>query len=233
LTRIISRSSWALDCASRQGVFFMALWIASSIVIRTETPVTKPPIQRQVAGNLTIPIRTLGVILFLFPMLAACGMRTMVRGQVVDATNGKPIEGAVVSMVWWAREFSSLFIPLDGGNYVLESHSEMTDSQGGFNVPNYYGYVGKDLYMGVYKKGYVCWSNERIFQKHEKASVKRKFHVKDELVIQLEPLTDDYSIERHAVFTILVETVVGTELFGEAIRNESKIAYEYLQKTNN
>lgn len=172
----------------------------------------------------------LACALLSLPLLSACGMRTMVRGQVVDASNGQPIEGAVVAVVWYAREFSSLFIPLDGGGYVLDRHSEMTDSEGWFSVPDYYGYIGKEMTMGVYRKGFVCWSNRLIFDQSSNESKRRVFQLKDNVLIEIEQITGELSIEKHASFTSLLGDLIGSEKFAEATKEEERILYDYMRR---
>jgi len=80
----------------------------------------------------------------------------MVKGQVVDAETGKPIEGAAVGIKWYEYKFGA---PYASGYHKIESAEDLSDADGFFQLPKY---TLKNHYMGVYKTGYVCWNNEKI-----------------------------------------------------------------------
>jgi len=128
-----------------------------------------------------------------------CGARYMVKGQVIDAENGNAIEGAAIVISWIGHKFGP---PYASGEHTLEVAEDLSDENGTFQIPKY---VSKSFYMGVYKKGYVCWNSQDILLKktakgrHYK---KRKgFKIENGMKIKLEVFTDEYSRNQHAHFT--------------------------------
>lgn len=165
-------------------------------------------------------------------LTAGCGTRYMVKGQVVDAKNGKPIKGASISIKWIGKKTDSFFAPYASGKYTIEKAKDISNAEGFFNIPKYN--IFTEYEMGVYKKGYVCWDSQDIFLKDtakENYYKKRKgFKVKNNMIIELEPLTDEYSRVNHAYFTDAVSGRVGG-LSG--IGEELKIILEIIQKRKN
>ncbi len=153
----------------------------------------------------------------------------MVKGQVINAKNGKPIKGASIAIKWIGKKTDSFFAPYASGTYTIEKAKDISNAEGFFNIPRYNIYT--EYEMGVYKKGYVCWDSQDIFLKDtakDSYSKKRKgFKVKNNMIIELEPLTDEYSRVNHAYFTDAVSGSVGG-LSG--IGEELKIILEIIRK---
>lgn len=128
-----------------------------------------------------------------------CGARYIVKGQVVDAENGNAIEGAAIVIRWIGHKFGP---PYASGEYTLEVAEDLSDENGIFQIPKY---ISKSFYMGVYKKGYVCWDSQDILLKDTAKGPhfkKRKgFKIKNGMKIKLEVFTDEYSRNQHAHFT--------------------------------
>ena len=141
--------------------------------------------------------------LVLFVVWVECEQRFVVKGRVVDATTGKPIEGASVAISWTGHHFPSFY---SSGSYVIENAKTTSNQDGYFEIPKYFF---KSSYMGVYEKGHVCWSSNRIFLKGGKGKRRRGFWVKNGMTIQLEPMTSDYPRFKHASFIIAVSSASG------------------------
>lgn len=174
---------------------------------------------------------------FLFLSTTACGFHYNVKGQVVDAITGKPIEGASIAVHWLGQKIGP--VPLASGAYTIEKAKDISDKDGFFKVPRYFF---KSLYMAIYKKGYVCWDNRHIFLQGAGIEVKDQFGIKthhgkprigfkvrDGMVIKLEPFTatDRYIRVRHASF-VLTSSRVSGGLTG--IGDERKIELDEIRK---
>jgi len=160
-------------------------------------------------------------ILFCF-FNVACGARYMVNGQVVDAQTSVPISGAAV-FIYWSE---SSWPPGLGGSKKVEVAEDLTSVEGFFQVPKY-SMTSKNYRMAVYKKGYVCWSNEDIFPTLEKRT---DFKLKNRMVIKLERFKEEYSRLRHASFT-LTSSVGRLEpgIFNLAIDDEKQIELDHFK----
>jgi hypothetical protein len=55
----------------------------------------------------------------------------MVKGQVVDAETGKPVEGAVVAVKWYKYKFGP---PLASGYEKIETAEDLSDGNGFFSA---------------------------------------------------------------------------------------------------
>jgi len=146
--------------------------------------------------------RFLKIILFsvcalMMLLTTGCGARYMVKGQVVDAENGNPIKGAAIVVNWIGHKFGP---PYASGAYSIEVAEDLSDENGTFRIPKY---ISRHHYMGVYKKGYVCWDSKNIILKGITDDYKKRkgFNIKNGMVIKLEPFTEEYSHDKHAHFT--------------------------------
>ena len=143
------------------------------------------------------------IIFIMCPLIifltTGCGTRYMVKGQVVDARDDKPIKGAAIVINWIGHKFGP---PYASGEYTLEVAEDLSDENGIFQIPKY---ISKSFYIGVYKKGYVCWDSQDILLKDTAKGPhfkKRKgFKIKNGMKIKLEVFTDEYSRNQHAHFT--------------------------------
>ena len=169
-------------------------------------------------GSLSLTVLVCAVL------IVSCGKST-VTGRVVDAETGKPIEGAAVH-IFWAKSGSGP--PGLGGEVKVDVVETLTDADGSFEVPKYnkYSYTYN---MAVYKKGYVCWSNRKVFPTYEE---RHDFKLKTGMVIKLEQFKPKYSQLKHADFTLAASAGrVGRGVFDKAIENEMSIVKNNIIKS--
>ena len=103
-------------------------------------------------------IFSLVIMCFLTISLTPAFGRSMITGKVVDAVSGEPIEGAAVYIHWSKTKGP----PGLTSSVRVETAEALSDIEGNFKVPKYSTWL-KNYTMAVYKKGYVCWSNKKIF----------------------------------------------------------------------
>jgi hypothetical protein len=154
-----------------------------------------------------------------------CMPKKVVTGRVLDAETGRPIAGAVVAIRWLQDRSDDASAPDD----TLEATQDFSDRNGTFRIPQY---PGKPYVMGVYKKGYVCWSNrDRFLPDESKAGRSRLLasqlvHVEDGMAIQLKPFKKEYRRDEHAGFTMEVAGAVADGPdgpFHQAIKSEFEL----------
>jgi hypothetical protein len=159
---------------------------------------------------------------------SACGARWIIKGRVVDAETEKPIENAAISIYWGKPGEGPPGLAASG--VTVEVAEDLSDSEGLFEVPKYSTLL-KHYYLAVYKKGYVCWSSEKIFPTWEE---RKNFKLKDGMVIKLERFREEYSREDHARFTVFVATQSSKEtvdsIFYRAIESEDQLYRSYHRK---
>ncbi len=166
------------------------------------------------------------MFLLLVLFTSGCGVRYPVKGKVVDAETGKPIEGAAVGIHWYDYSGRSCLAPPFASGYTgIETASDLTDADGVFKIPDR---PFTKYSMGVYKKGYVCWSSETIFHPErpweEALETRILSWVVPGMVIRLEPWKEGYSAFEHSTFVGSVNrTVDGARHFEEATREERSI----------
>lgn len=171
-----------------------------------------------------VPISVLILILTLLILSTSACARRIIQGRVVDAVTEKPIENAAV-FIYWSKMGAGP--PGLASSEKVEIAEGLSDVKGFFQVPKY-SMLFKDSRMAVYKKGYVCWSNEDIFPTYEK---RKGFRLKDGMVIKLERFKEEYSKEGHANFTLGSSAGRrGLGLFDNAIKAEREIEQEFLRK---
>ncbi|GBC62270.1 hypothetical protein DENIS_3239 [Desulfonema ishimotonii] len=196
-------------------------------------------------------------MLCFFIILSAAGCTTTVRGRVVDAETGEPVEGAVYAIHWYQLRGCCLGIRFgDGsGKEVLEVADGFTDADGYFEVPKYaHTLIMPPIFrMGVYKKGYAVWDDEdtvrwdkideyKAGKRDEEVIFPRRWELRNGMVIRLEPWKDSYSRYAHASFVSFFSgrSGVNYRLFEEAVRSERdfirkrrKEYQDYLEKLEN
>jgi hypothetical protein len=161
------------------------------------------------------------IITLLALSISACG-RWMIKGRVVDTISEQPIEKAAV-YIYWSKMGKG---PPGLAGYVdVEKAEDLTDSEGFFKVPKYSTWF-KDYRMAVYKKGYVCWSSEKIFPTWEE---RKDFRLKNGMVNKLERFKEEYSKEAHADFT-LTWSLGSRGLFDDAVKSERELRRELIRK---
>jgi hypothetical protein len=143
--------------------------------------------------------------------------KCIVKGRVLDAETNRPIAGAAIAIRWLENQPNQT----PTGVQTLEAAQHLSDQDGTFRIPDY---PGKKYIMGVYKKGYICWSSHAIFQngKEKKVPQAEPLSIKG-IEIRLQPFKEGYSRNKHAGFAVLVAGEVTDSSkgpFHRAIENE-------------
>ena len=144
------------------------------------------------------PLLVLTVLILLIS-LAACAPKCIINGRVVDAETEHPIKGAAVAIRW-------VEAPLEtkpATSQPLDSAQDFSDENGYFKIPDH---SDNNFVMGVYKEGYICWSNRSRFTNDKKdATIARQnIRLENGMLVRLEPLKAGHSQDQHASFTVLV-----------------------------
>ena len=173
------------------------------------------------------------LLLFITPLFASCGLHYNIKGKVIDAKTGEPVEGAVVAINWIRYKLGPPGLPASKERYGTTE--DLTDAQGVFTMPKYP--IGTH-FMGVYKTGYICWSSETIFNPQGKDGdemfIRRWERIRNGMVVKLEPKTLNFPEVKHAFFV----STVGDRLsspkpkFNDATRKEGSIEMEYIRRMN-
>jgi hypothetical protein len=147
----------------------------------------------------SISITSLSTFILLGLTLAACTPKCMLNGRVVDAETQYPVEGAAVAIRWYEN------IDSNGAasTRTIDVNQGLSDEDGKFKFPDH---RDKDYVMGVYKEGYICWSNRSRFSGGAQSAAvpKTDTRVLKDMVIRLERLKRGHSEDQHASFTVLV-----------------------------
>jgi hypothetical protein len=181
--------------------------------------------------EMKISISTLVLTALVCLLSTGCGMKMMVKGRVVDAVTGQPVEGAVVAIKWVHEKIDVPGLPTP--KELLGTTEIVTDAQGDFTIPRYIGFRRRH-YMGIYKKGYICWNSEDIFNPYGKTYdemyPKRIFSVQNDMVIQLQPMPDDIPSEQrkqHGCFTGSVRSQLNAiGIFYKAVKHEDELCFK-------
>jgi hypothetical protein len=138
-----------------------------------------------------------GIIFFL--SLAACAPKCIINGRVVDAETKHPIKGAAIAIRWVEDQPETN----SETSQTFDSAQDFSDKDGYFKIPDH---SDKNFVMGVYKEGYICWSNRSSFTsgKKEAAIARQNIRLADGMQVRLEPLKAGDSRDQHASFTVLV-----------------------------
>ena len=149
-------------------------------------------------------------------LVAACTPKCIINGRVVDAETQYPIAGAAVAIRWYENNDSSG----SAKTRTVDVHQDLSDAEGKFKFPQH---PDKNYVMGVYKEGYICWSNHSRFSNSAKSEAvpETGTRVQGNMVVQLERLKGGDSDGQHASFTVLVAEEVAASKhspFYEAIK---------------
>jgi hypothetical protein len=138
-------------------------------------------------------------IILLFLSLAACAPKCIINGRVVDAETEHPIKGAAIAIRWVEDQPETN----SATSQTFNSAQDFSDKNGYFNIPDH---SDKNFVMGVYKEGYICWSNRSSFTsgKKEAKIARQNIRLADGMQVRLEPLKAGDSRDQHAGFTVLV-----------------------------
>jgi len=169
------------------------------------------------------------VLLLMAPLFASCGMHHNIKGKVINAQTGEPVQGAVVAIKWIRYKLAPPGYPTPKSRYGTTE--DVTNPQGSFTIPYYP--IGTH-FMGVYKKGYVCWSSDTIFhpqgRDEDEMFVHRLEKVKAGMVVKLEPKLGDFPAIKHASFVLNVGTALSSPKpkFNEAVMEEHQIYKNFI-----
>ncbi|BBO71744.1 hypothetical protein DSCA_56740 [Desulfosarcina alkanivorans] len=168
-------------------------------------------------------------LMLMVPLFASCGVHYNIKGSVVDARTGEPVEGAVVAIKWIRYKLAPPGYPTPKERYGTTE--DVTDAEGSFTIPKYT--VGTH-FMGVYKTGYVCWSSDTIFNPNGKNEDEMFIHrwenVKNGMMVELEPKAEAFPWIKHASFSLSVGTKLSSPKpkFNEAVLEEHKIYKKFI-----
>ena len=182
-------------------------------------------------GSIIKKVKLAMLLMMMAPLFASCGLHHNIKGNVIDAHTGEPVEGAVVAINWIRYKLAPPGLPTPKARYGTTE--DVTDAQGSFTIPNYP--IGTH-FMGVYKTGYICWSSEIIFNPQGKDEDEMFVHrwekVKNGMVVKLEPKTGDFPDVKHASFALDVAGRVKapSPLFFGAVMKERQLYIDYIDE---
>ena len=166
-------------------------------------------------GGTSKSVKPIGLTVLFLLVLAGTGCAGTLKGQVLDAQTGQPIEGAVLLGVW------SRVVGIPGLHHTefVAMREVETDAAGRFELETP-GKIGVDEEaVTVYKPGYVAWSNLFIFP-----TLERRQDTGVPSRVLLERFLPDQSHRRHISFITDATAGVGLSSraprFWEAVRPE-------------
>jgi hypothetical protein len=170
---------------------------------------------------------------FLIISCAACSPKYLAKGRVLDAETHKPIKGAAVAIRWLAVVSAQE----PEKTITFDAYQTLSNDEGVFQFPEY---PEKKYILGVYKDGYICWSNQDIFPIDplttgaDEYRKRKKHHFSDGMQIELKPFKKEGSSRGlHAGFTVMVageSTDTHDGPFHQAIESEYRIWRESLRR---
>lgn len=161
-------------------------------------------------------------LLFMLSTHACALVRYDVKGRVVDAETGKPIEGAAVTNLWYHYELMPRCLGLASGYKAIANYDTVTDADGYFTTTKHVLFYESDL--GVYKEGYVGWSDDYIFNPAGNNIKRENFNLESGMLIKLEPFKKHYPRVEHAKFVVEdVDNTINGPTFNNAILQETLI----------
>lgn len=163
----------------------------------------------------------LAVVLPLYFLL----IKYPVTATVVDAETGKPIDGAIVMAAWMGSGFG---MPGIASSDIVKVGEAVTDSGGKVRIDGRYCPNTSVPNLIVYKKGYVAWTREEIFQSLNR---RPEFEWKSGYVFRLEKLDKyreeiEYIHKNHVSFIRSNMRGAVTTKLRSAIRWEALLAQE-------
>lgn len=153
------------------------------------------------------------IFLLLSVLLVTTGCYGPIKGKVVDAETGEPIEGAV-AMAEWTRAKGL------GNTYTVsvKVSEAVSDRDGNFELDGCYSPFVNEPALTIYKNGYVAWNNVLIFPD---LNVREVFEWKSGLVFKMEKFEDSYSYVDHQSF---VKRAIKISL---GVKNKEQLIEEY------
>ena len=170
--------------------------------------------------------------LVLIVSMISCSPTGAVRGRVVDADSGQPIKNAAVAIKWYTESTAQP----SAKPMTIDAFQALSDDTGVFQIPKH---PDKQYILGVYKKGYICWSSRDIFSvdpatSHtDKYRQRKNYRIMEGMEIKLEPLSNSHPKDLHAGFTMMVageSTDTDQGPFHQAIQAEYQLWRQNLRK---
>lgn len=164
------------------------------------------------------------VLLIMLVMLLLSGCYGPIKGKVVDAETGAPIEGAVAMAEWT--------MTLGLGNTYTKSAKvveAVTDKEGNFELGGCYNPFVDEPSLTIYKNGYVAWNSVLIFPD---LNVRKDFKWKSDQVFRLEKFKQTYSYDAHVSFIAsCINSTIGNKYkFMSLFEWEENLAYDERRK---
>jgi hypothetical protein len=141
-----------------------------------------------------------------------------ITGKVVDADNGKPIEGAVVLVEWNITQGLGL-------SYTAryKTFETVTNENGWFTLPGVLNPFVNPPGLVIYKRGYVAWREYATFPDLKE---RKAFKWKSGSVFRLERFARGYLHDRHTSF---ISSGIGSQ--GTSSKLSKAIHWEELLAT--
>lgn len=157
-------------------------------------------------------MKTKQIILAVAILFLTSSCYAEMTGTVVDAETGKPIEGAVMLVVW--TKTKGLGLTYTETYKVIEV---VTDKAGQLKVSKVYNPFVNPPYITIYKKGYVAWNNKFIFPDYRK---REDFKWQRGYVFKMERFKNEYTYSDHVSFMGTATLGDWGKIFKKAIRLE-------------
>jgi len=173
-------------------------------------------------------MKILNILLLLSVLFSTTGCYGTLRGKVVDAETGAPIEGAV-AMAEWTKTKGL------GNTYTVSAKvvEAVSDKDGNIELDGYYSPFVDKPDLTIYRKGYVAWNNQLIFPSY---SVREGFDWKSGQVFRMEKFKEGYSFFKHLEFVNsrahLYEATNKKQLFNREFEFENDQAMKEMRKVN-
>lgn len=136
--------------------------------------------------NIKNSIFLIGVLLF------SSGCYGTLKGKVIDAETGEPIEGAVAIAEW--TKTKGLGLTYTKSMKVVEA---VSDKEGNIELEGCYSPFVNPPHLTIYKKDYVAWNNEYIFPDYKKRA---GFEWKSGQEFRLDKFREGYLHSKHVSF---------------------------------
>lgn len=148
------------------------------------------------------------IFLLIVVLLFTTGCYGTLKGKVIDAETGKPIEGAV-AMAEWTKTKGL------GNTYTVSAKvvEAVSDKEGNVVLEGCWCPLANKPDLTIYKKGYVAWNNVLIFPD---LKLREGFEWKSGQVFRLEMFKEGYSHDKHIDF---IGRAINSSLNLEAKKN--------------
>ena len=122
---------------------------------------------------------------------------------VVDAETGEPVEGAVGLAVWWGEAAVGAFEGGGGVSVTKRVGTSVSDEKGRIYIDDFWDWhMFKSDYphLTVYKCGYICWNQYRIYKPGPGPDGYRYDFGKKNRIVRLKKRPENFSFISHDEF---------------------------------